>query len=159
MEEIKKCFDKWARLTAPNNNLSHAYVKKSRNDIIVLRSIPDVDMEWKAVTAYYARYHAITALLAKIGIECKDHNCSIKIAEFLLGGMLPKKLFADLKTAKRHRIDLQYYTDRPVEGKEFEKNLDGVNFFVDNSIKVLESLTREDIEKLREKLSIGGSKK
>lgn len=152
MDEIlKKCFEKWARISRPNNNLSEAFVKKSRNDLIVLRSIPDIDKEWKSVTAYYARYHILTALLLKVGIDCKDHNCSINIAEFLFPD-IDKKFFLDITKAKRQRINLQYYTNRPVKEKDLYKNLKNVDIFVESMSKVLESLTREEIEEIRRKI-------
>jgi len=148
-KRLETCFRKWARAVEPNSNLADAFVKKAKNDLIVLRSIPQADREWKAATAYYARYHMLTALLYKVGVECKDHNCTIKIAECLFSGAIPKGMFAVIKTAKKHRIDLQYYTDRAVDEKEFEQNLKSVGNFVENILQLLESLTRARIEAIR----------
>ena len=150
---LSECFRKWARITKPNGNLSDAYIKKSRNDLMVLRSMPESDMEWKAVTAYYARYHMLTALLAKIGIECKDHNCSIDIAEHILTGTLDRKIFLDIRAAKNHRINLQYYTDRPVDAKEFGMNMNAAGTTVNDIFRAVESLTREEIDSIRRKLT------
>lgn len=150
-EMIKKCFEKWARISKPNSNLSEAYVKMARDDIIALRSLPIKIREWKVVTAYYARYHMLTALLVKIGVECKDHNCSISIAEYLFPD-IDGKLFSDLRRAKKQRINLQYYTNRPVKEKDIDRNIKNVNFFVNSITKILESLTREQIEAIRRKL-------
>lgn len=151
--EIDECFKKWARLYTPNNSLASAFVKKAKNDLVVLRSIPETDKEWRATTAYYARYHMITALLLKIGVDCKDHNCSIKIAEHLFPGPISRSMFSELKRAKKHRINLQYYTNRAVDEKEFSKNIKSVNSFVDNIFKIIESITREEIESMRRKLN------
>ena len=150
-ETIKKCFEKWARIGNPNNNLSEAYIKMSRKDLIALRSLPIEISGWKAATAYYARYHMLSALLSKVGIFCKDHNCSISIAEFMFND-IDKKLFQDLKRAKRQRINLQYYADRPVSEKDLKRNIEGVEFFVGAISRYIESLTREKIEKTRGKL-------
>ena len=150
-EVLKKCFEKWARIEKPNSNLSEAYVKMSREDLVVLRSLPDIAKTWKAVAAYYARYHIITALILRIGVDCKDHNCSINIAEYLFPD-IDKKLFSDLRKAKRQRINLQYYIDRPVSEKDIQKNLENVDFFIGSVSKTLEGLTREKIENIRRKL-------
>lgn len=151
-KDLEECFQEWARVTKPNSNLADAFVKKAKNDTIVLRSIPETDKEWRAATAYYARYHMITALLLKVGIECKDHNCSIKIAEKLFSDTIPRDLFDEIKEAKKQRISLQYYTDRPVEEKKFRQNINNVDAFVEKTLQVLEFLTREGIEAIRRKL-------
>lgn len=150
-KNIEKCFKKWARLVRSNDNLSEAFRKKSRNDLIVLRSIPAGDREWRATTAYYARYHMLTALLLKIGIDCKDHNCSIEIAEKLFSN-ISEKIFLDLRRAKKQRINLQYYMDRPVSDKDLDRNLKNVDVFVNEIEKIIEGLTREKIETIRRKI-------
>lgn len=147
---IETCFRKWARVTKPNNNLSEAYMKMARKDVAALKSLPDADRMWKAVTAYYARYHMLTALLQKVGVDCKDHNCSINIAEYIFPG--DKKMFSEIREAKRHRINLQYYIDRPVDDNALKKNLDSVDLFLDKLSGMLESLTRELIEDTRRRL-------
>jgi uncharacterized protein (UPF0332 family) len=152
--EISKCFSKWARLIRPNQKLAVTFMNKARNDLVVLRSIPDSDMEWRATTLYYARYHMLTALLMRIGIDCKDHNCSILIAESAFLGMMKKELFDEIKTAKKHRINLQYYTDRAVDKKEFEKNLGNVDRFVEQTTILLQSLTREKAEEIKKKFEL-----
>ena len=150
-ETVKKCFERWARIGKPNSNLSEAYVKMTRDDLIVLRSLPETIREWRVVTAYYARYHMLSALLLKVGVDCKDHNCSINIAEYMFND-IDKRLFSDLRKAKKQRINLQYYTDRPVSEKDIDRNLKNVDFFVNSIAKILESLTREKIEAIRRKL-------
>ncbi|MBW6461851.1 MAG: hypothetical protein K0B07_02290 [DPANN group archaeon] len=87
-KSIDICLKKWARIIEPNDNLAHAYLQKSRHDLVVLRSISKEDTEWKSTVAYYARYHILTALLLKMGIECKNHNCSLKIAEYLFSDII-----------------------------------------------------------------------
>ncbi len=155
MEGIDFCFERWARVVDPNENLADAFVKKAKNDLVVLRSIPVTDREWRAATAYYARYHMITAILLKIGVDCKDHNCSIRIAECLLSGMLPEIFFVEIKEAKSQRISLQYYTTRAIDETKFGQNLNGVGDFVDDAARFLDSLTRERVEAIRKKLVVG----
>jgi uncharacterized protein (UPF0332 family) len=150
--EIKRCFSRWANLTKPNQKLAGTFVEKAQNDLLVLRSIPQTDMEWRAATLYYARYHMLTALLLRIGIDCKDHNCSISIAEFAFSDILGKEIFDEIKTAKKHRIDLQYYSDRAVDKTEFEKNMRSVDQFVEKTTELLISLTREQTENLHKKI-------
>lgn len=155
MEGIDFCFERWARMVDPNENLSDAFAKKAKNDLVVLRSIPVTDREWRAATAYYARYHMVTAILLKIGVDCKDHNCSIRIAECLLSGMLPETFFREIKEAKSQRISLQYYTTRTIDKLKFEQNLNGVGDFVDDAARFLDALTRERVDVIRKKLVVG----
>lgn len=149
--DIKGCFQKWARLGDVNENLSQAYIKKALNDLLVLGSIPPEGREWKAATAYYARYHMLTALLHKIGVVCKDHNCTITIAEKAFSS-LPSAFFTEVKDAKKQRILLQYYTTQVVDDDSFEKNINSVRDFVRTAQDLLESLTREQAEKIRNNL-------
>ena len=151
-KHIDVCFKRWARVTEPNDNLVQAYLQKARHDLVVLRSIPKEDTEWKAAVAYYTRYHMMTALLLKVGVECKDHNCSLKIAKYLFSDVISSDLFIEIKESKRQRIDLQYYTDRIVKKEEFEHNMEGVDAFVEIVQDLIESLTREDIGQIRKKL-------
>lgn len=151
-KDIEKCFNRWARVIESNDDLASAYLQKARHDLVVLRSIPSEDREWKAAAAYYARYHVLTALLLRVGVECKDHNCSLKITESLFSGVIHSDLFREIKEAKRQRIDLQYYTDRNVEKDKFEQNIEKVDDFVGKLQQVVESMTREDIEHIRKKV-------
>lgn len=69
---------KGIRLTKPSENLVKAYVAESRN---ALKSM-DVNAkagisEWAVSASYYARYFAVYALLAKIGVKCEIHDCTI----------------------------------------------------------------------------------
>lgn len=151
-KHIEICLNKWARTIEPNDTLAYAYLQKSRHDLVVLRSISEEDTEWKSTVAYYARYHILTALLLKIGMECKNHNCSLKLAEYLFQDMITINQFKEIKEAKKQRINLQYYTDRTVEKEEFEHNMKSVDDFVDKIQQIIESITREDIEKIRKKI-------
>lgn len=150
-KEIEACFKKWARIIDPNDNLSYAYLQKARHDLVVLRSISSEDTEWKATVAYYARYHVLTALLLRVGVECKNHNCSLMIAESLFSNVISSDLLKEVKEAKRQRIDLQYYTDRVIEKEEFEQNIKNVDGFVGKLQQIIESLIREDIDRIRKR--------
>ena len=60
---------------------------------------------WTTVQTYYAEYYAISSFLARIGIRCENHFCSILISEFLLG----KEKISKIEMHRKMRIDTRYY--------------------------------------------------
>jgi len=66
------------------------------------------ETDWILITAYYARYFALYAILMKLGIKSKIHNCNIAVARLLArNGILKENLVSDISQAKENRIDVQ----------------------------------------------------
>lgn len=145
---------KGIRIREPNSNLCDAYLKKARNSLkaMALNSGAQLN-DWAVDAAYYARYHAVYALLQKCGLESEIHDCSLMLVKFLFRDTIPPELIKELETAKAQRINLVYYTNRLVAEDEIKKNIDSAPRFVLSMEKVISDLTNADeIERLRSRL-------
>lgn len=141
---------KGIKLKKPNDNLCDAYLKKSANSLKSMNlNMGSHLYEWAVDAAYYARYQAIYALLQKCGIVSEIHDCSIASMRFLFKSELAEKLFAELETAKKQRIDLVYYTNRLVAEKDIKKNIRAAPHFVLTIEKLVSEITIDRVNELR----------
>jgi len=92
---LKWCLEqsRGIRQVKPSENLVKAYLEKSRN---ALKSM-DVNAkagitEWAVAASYYAKYFAVYALLAKIGVKCEIHDCTIALFDYLFSSNVPRQL-------------------------------------------------------------------
>ena len=145
---------KGIQLTEPSNNLCSAYLKKAANSLKSMNlNINGGVYDWAADAAYYARYHAIYALLQKCGIISEIHDCSIALMRFLFKGKIDETLLVELEGAKKQRIDLIYYTNRLVPQEEIRKNVEAAPGFVLEMEKIISEInSSEEINRLRDKL-------
>lgn len=154
--KIKWCSElrKGIKVTEPNDNLCKAYLKKSNTALRAMNLNMGAGLhDWAVDGAYYARYHAIYALLRKCGIESEIHDCTIALVRFLFRNRFARHLLEELETAKSHRIDLVYYTDRMVPEEGIKRNIASAPDFVLHVEKTISSLNnREEITRLRQRL-------
>lgn len=142
MASIEWCKNqnKGIRFTKPNSVIANDYIRKADEALNVLQVSPS--KEWKAVSAYYACYDALYALLQKAGIICEIHDCSIALMYFFGFTQEEMKFMEDLKT---QRTNAQYYTDRSFYVAEINK----IKEFVLNCKNKLQTL---DLEKIKNKI-------
>lgn len=106
MENIKWCFriKNGIKIKNPSNDIANSYTELARSGLkgaeIMLKQ---KDFLWATVMIYYAEYHALYSFLAKIGIKCENHFCSILLAKFLLGS----KKVKTIEKHRKNRIDVQ----------------------------------------------------
>lgn len=96
-------------LVEPNDNLSTAYLNDADDSLLAMDKITG---KWKTVTAYYACYNALYALLMKAGVKCEIHDCTLIIMNLL---EFTKEEIGFLKALKKQRIDVQYYLKPALE--------------------------------------------
>ncbi len=152
-EKIRWCAKqkRGIKLVEPNDNLCEAYLKKADDDLKAIKVNNEAGLkEWTAGAAYYARYHAIYALLQKCGIESEIHDCTIELMKKLFE---TTDLLEELEKAKRHRIDLQYYTDKSVDDKEFKENIETAPDFVVKIEELINKMNNDNIKEIRESLN------
>ena len=91
-------------ITGPNDYLSSGHIKKADHNLVVMTDLNKLGHEdWVVTAAYYAMYHSALALLAKIGLESKDHATTVAVLECFFGKQISKELikrFNELKTMK-----------------------------------------------------------
>lgn len=108
------------------------------------------ETEWITTTAYYARYFALYALLMKMGIKSEIHDCSIAIAKLLTEKrILSENLVKDIANSKQIRIDTQYYVERELNQIEIKRNVENARKFVLEIEKLIENITPDQIENIR----------
>ena len=119
------------------------------------------EIDWIATTAYYSRYFAIYALFQKAGIKCEIHDCTLSLMHFLLveEKIIGEELYQELQTAKKSRVDLQYYVTEQIDKEKLKKDASTARNFVLKMEEVIENIKENQIKAMREKLSLRLDKK
>jgi len=129
-------------LIEPNDNLSTEYLKSSDNDIDAMENTKD---KWQNITAYYACYEGLYAVMQKIGIKCEIHDCTIALMK--VTGMFTEEQIKFIHELKDERINVQYYLKAP-NPINFVK----VKEFVLHCKEIISKLSEDDIKSIRENL-------
>lgn len=143
------------KLEEPTDNLCNVYIKKAKSSLNMLESANEKDeIDWISTTAYYARYFAFYALLQKCGIKSEIHDCTISLMQFLFvaGDIIEEHFYKELILAKELRVDTQYYVAEKVDLNKLKKDSDTARSFVLRMEEVIEKITKEQIETIRDKL-------
>ncbi len=92
------------KLIIPNDYLGEGHIKKADHNLIVMTDLNKLGHEdWVVITAYYAMYQSALSLLAKIGLQSKDHVTTVAVLEYFFGKQIDKELierFNELKKKK-----------------------------------------------------------
>lgn len=103
------------RIAKPNDSLSRSHVNKADHNLIVMTDLNKLGHEdWTVITAYYAMYHSALALLAKIGLESKDHATTVAILEYFFGEQISKELISKFNQLKERKDKIGAVT---IEGR------------------------------------------
>ncbi len=82
----------------PNLAEARYHLKKALYNLQVTSSNIDREYyDWAISSAFYAMYHALLALLAKLGYKSTNQECSIAAVEYFI---LSKKIVLDIKYIK-----------------------------------------------------------
>jgi uncharacterized protein (UPF0332 family) len=104
---------------------------------------------WTATTTYYVFYYSLYSLMLRIGIKCEIHSCSLEFMKQFLMDFYNKKDMKMIEKAFLARIDLQYYTDRPVDQNIIEETKRYCKDFYIKTKDILSKITEKDIDRLR----------
>lgn len=89
------------RISKPNDSLSKGHLSKADHNLIVMTDLSKLGHgDWVVITAYYAMYHSALALLAKMGLESKDHATTAAVLEYFFGEHISKELIGEFKQLK-----------------------------------------------------------
>lgn len=140
MNKIDWCLKqkKGIELVEPNDNLCDAYFHDADNSLLTMDKI---DGTWQIVTAYYACYNSLYALLMKAGLKCEIHDCTLELMSFF-DFTSKQKIF--LKNLKKLRIAVQYYLEPAVQINKVE-----VKLFVTCCKNLAKNLNSDEITKIR----------
>jgi uncharacterized protein (UPF0332 family) len=142
------------RIIEPNPNLTKAYLKKAISALNTMTAAARInETDWILTTAYYARYFALYALLMKIGIKSKIHDCTINLAKLLANNhILNQTSIEDLAKAKQTRIGTQYYVETQLNPRTIQRNIEASRKFVLETEKAIDNITTEQVNAIRTQL-------
>jgi uncharacterized protein (UPF0332 family) len=142
------------KLVEPSEEIKGAYLKKSESHLASAKLLLDHGKLEEAVSmAYYSMYHALTALLFRVGVKCENHAAAI---------ILLRKVFgidnSEISRAKRERIDKQYYVDFRITREEVTELIQSAEGFNSTVFDFTEKLTNEKIAEFRKRAQrlVGG---
>lgn len=99
----------------PDKEESKAHVEKALHNLRSMEyNIKGGFTDWAASAAFYAMYHAILALLYRLGYESRNQECSINAVEYFIEN---KKIDLDLSYMEMVRLAQR------LEGKNDAKSL------------------------------------
>jgi uncharacterized protein (UPF0332 family) len=144
------------KLVNPSSEIAESYFKKAEGALNMLQSaLEKKEMDWIVTTAYYAKYLSLYALLAKCGIKCEIHDCTISAMNVLLveSGLVKPELHTDIEESKDLRIKMQYYLYREFEKEKVMKLADSAPDFVLQMRQAIDRIGSKEIEQIRSRLS------
>ena len=130
-QKLDWCLAKETRMkkVKPNDKLSEEHINKAKHNLRAADyNIKGGFSDWGVSQSYYAMYHALLAVLFKLGYESKNHECTINAVEYFIE---ERKIRLDLKDiafirtteqmtskdAKSLREEFQYGTETSVNEK------------------------------------------
>ena len=90
--------------------------------------------------------------MLKIGIKCEIHLCSIEFMKKFLSKIYNKTDIDMMEKAFSARIDLQYYSDRPVNQLVIEQSKRYCRDFFIKTKDILSKITESQILSIRESI-------
>ncbi|MBI2675715.1 MAG: HEPN domain-containing protein [Candidatus Aenigmarchaeota archaeon] len=92
------------RTAKPNVHMSDGHIKKADHNLVVMTDLSSLGHEdWVVIAAYYAMYQSALAILAKIGLESKEHATTASVLEYFFGEHIGRELiekFNEMKVQK-----------------------------------------------------------
>lgn len=131
------------KLISPSEVIKDSYVAKSESNLSSAKILLDNGkLEESVSLVYYSMYHMLTALLYKVGIKCENHSASIILLNALFG-IDNKNIFS----AKKERIDKQYYTDFEIAKDDI---IEDINIAEEFNRILLDFISRSDNKKIED---------
>jgi len=137
-------------LVEPSEEIKKSYIEKSESNLVSAKILFDNGkLEESVALTYYSMYHALTALLFRIGVKSENHSASI---------ILLKRLFeidnSDIESAKKERVDKQYYVDFEITKEQVKEAIKQAEKFNGKMIDFISRLTNESTLGYREKFNL-----
>ena len=153
MVSIKWCLanKNGIKLIEPNANMSNSYLKMAEESIYVLNGIKNSRI-WLATTTYYIFYYSLYSLMLRIGVKCEIHACSLEFMKKCLIEYYDETDMKMIEKAFSARIDLQYYSDRPVDERVINETSKYCKDFYIKTKDIMSKITETQIDSVRKKL-------
>ena len=153
MVSIKWCLanKNGIKLIEPNANMSNSYLKMAEESIYVLNGVKNSRI-WLATTTYYIFYYSLYSLMLRIGVKCEIHACSLEFMKKCLIEYYDETDMKMIEKAFSARIDLQYYSDRPVDERIINETSKYCKDFYIKTKDIMSKITETQIDSVRKKL-------
>jgi len=133
------------QLIAPSPEIRDVYLKKSASRLESAKYLLSIDkFEESTEMAYYSMYHSVMALFFACGIKCENHT----VASWLLADVFEMDN-AVLESAKKERLDKEYYVPAAPVRPEVEAFIKTAETFNAVLLDKIERLTLQEIENYR----------
>lgn len=109
----KKAKQRGLQLIIPNKELSQGHLNKALHNLQVMTDLHNLQhSDWVVVVAYYAMYHAASAILSYVGLESKEHATTVAVLEYFFSKEIDKQLLEKFQTLKKKKDSVeQLYLD------------------------------------------------
>ncbi len=99
------------KVMSPNNSLSEGHMKKADHNLIVMTDMSKMGHEdWVVITAYYAMYQSVLSLLAKIGLESKEHATTVAVLDYFFGEQVKREVIDKFNDVKERKDKIEAIT-------------------------------------------------
>lgn len=145
------------KLVEPSEEICSSYLEKADNCLKSAKVLLQNKLYENSVSmSYYTMYDSLLALLFKTGIKCENHSGSILLFKKLFGRT---DLFKIISSAKKERIDKQYYVTskhsfRLTEESAKDMFLNAERFLIQMKL-MIKSLRIEETGTIRERFVTG----
>lgn len=126
-------------------------IKKAVSDLDTMQYLYDGNkIDWVASAAFYAMYHALLAILYKLGYESRNQECTITaIEKFIKDKIISleqeyvdmiRSLQEGVENAKSIREEMQYGSETSMEKERCKRLMGNAKKVVDRIREVLEEI-------------------
>ena len=137
----------------PDIGKARGHIEKAEHNLKLMISLKATEFsDWCGSAAFYAMYHSLLAILAKLGYESGNQECTFALVSSLVEDntvkfdltllesvtkIEPKKQ-AEKETITEIREEYQYGTKLSMEDKTYEELLDTVKRILGESKRIIE---------------------
>lgn len=96
------------RIIKPNVNLAIGYMNKANHNLVVMTDLNNLGhSDWVVISAYYAMYNAATSILAKLGLDSKDHATTVAILEYFFSERVDRDFLERFNELKKRKDKIE----------------------------------------------------
>ncbi len=143
---------KGIKLVNPDIDLSDKYMAKAGVSFEVTKKLKKYQC-WAITAAYYSMYFGLYSILAKIGIKCENHFCSLELMRTMLEGYFSNSEFNLVVKARKLNIDTEQYPDKEISISEYKGLMKVVPVFLVKCRLILNGLSIEQINDIRNEIN------
>jgi uncharacterized protein (UPF0332 family) len=134
------------QLVEPSNTLKDAYIERSEESMRSAKALLQIDsLKDSVALTYYSMYYSLLALLFRVGIKCENHTGAI---------LLLLEIFeidnTQIISAKKERVDKQYYVDFSITKQEVNEMIRIAHDFNAELFDIIERINQTSVEKYRQ---------